>query len=505
MIELKSIQDSRFVFGQYFTPPEICSEIVSRIDFRESLIIEPSFGSGNFLKAVEYLPNEKIGIELDKDIFTSVNGFQHTKLLNQNFYDFSIDSDKELIFIGNPPYRTPARSLNTHKNFILSLTRKYSVLGIREEAVFFLLHTIDLIKESKRGEGEIHYILPKCILKNNSKYFHRFKEFLKDSCFFIRIKTIQGIEFDGVAQELVCLSLRVCNHKQQETVDVDGEELSLDEYLCLFDDDIIPFQKIFKRTYLGSVPCESLLMSVIGEPRDHFMHRLCSIIEDDAITTEQLYNRLCYNGRFHLKVFENEYESKAVQDKLRIILSYVRNIQEKDIIEDFHRSDNYKEINGRSSVQYYFRCPKLKRGKNFVYELNPNPGRSFFFTGNPSSSSSDYFGFCSYDINRNVSPGANRTVPVDNIEENLTDAFKRWWRENTTEPYANVFQYILFVSKSKWYKERKRNNKRFYFGIPPAFIAEGERTDNVLIPKMSIPKFFYAEESHTLRQAEFGI
>ena len=145
MIELKSIQDSRFVFGQYFTPPEICSEIVSRIDF------------------------EKIGIELDKDIFTSVNGFQNTKLLNQNFYDFSIDSDKELIFIGNPPYRTPARSLNTHKNFILSLTRKYSVLGIREEAVFFLLHTIDLIKESKKGEGEIHYILPKCILKNNSK------------------------------------------------------------------------------------------------------------------------------------------------------------------------------------------------------------------------------------------------------------------------------------------------------------------------------------------------
>ena len=121
---------------------------------------------------------------------------------------------------------------------------------------------------------------------------------------------------------------------------------------------------------------------------------------------------------------------------------------------------------------YYFRCEKIKKNKNFVYELNPNPCKSFYFTGNPSHSSTDYFGFCNYDINRNVSPGANRTVPVDNIEDNLTDSFKVWWNANTTEPYSEVFNYIIYISKTDWYKERKQNNKRFYFGIPKTFYKD---------------------------------
>jgi len=504
MIELKNVQDKKFVLGQYFTRPDICDSIVRRIDFRDALVVEPSFGSGNFLRALRHLPNRLIGIELDEELVTQLDGVENVEVRNQDFYDFRIDSDNELCFIGNPPFRTPAYSLATHKDFILALTRKYDVLGLREEAVFFILHTIDLILESKRRTGELHYILPKCILKNNSKFFQRFKRFLTEKCIFKSIVSIDGYEFDGVNQDLICLSLRVDeNHPPQTTVLVDGDKADLVEYLCLEENDIIPFQKIFKKTYLGSVPCESLLMSVTGEPVESLKSRLCKIIGDQGINPRSLYERLQYQGRFHLKIFDKPFEDTSVQDKLAIILSYVKNIQQKSgILAEFEKDDNYKEINGRSEVQYYFRCAKLKPGKNFVYELNPHPCKSFFFTGNPSSSSTDYFGFCDYDINRNVSPGANRTVPVEDIESNLTDSFKRWWRANTEEPFSDVFKYIIFVSQTQWYKERKRSHKRFYFGIPPAFISLQNRDAGVQIPDVEIPGFFY--DQATVQQGSFS-
>ena len=112
----------------------------------------------------------------------------------------------------------------------------------------------------------------------------------------------------------------------------------------------------------------------------------------------------------------------------------------------------------------------MKNVKEFVYQINPNPCKSFYFSGNPSSNSGDYFGFCDYDVNRNISPGAARCVPVDNLEDNLTDEFKEWWKENTDEPYEKVFDYIIKVSKSDWYKEKKKNNKRFYFSIPKRWL-----------------------------------
>lgn len=504
MVEEKNTQDLSFVLGQYFTPPEICDQIVSRLELSNATVVEPSFGKGAFIRAMQDKADEIIGIELDGTLFSPADFRQHAnvKLINGNFYDFTFDGAKRLVFVGNPPYRTPAYSLGTHKAFISSLTKKYNVLGIREEAVFFILHTIDLILNSRMGEGEMHYIVPLSIVKNNSKFFQRFKAFLKERCEFLNVMTIRGTEFENVAQDLICLSLKVGEHAEQIEVVVDGVRTPLDEFLCLSQDDIIPFQKIFKQTYLGSVPCESVLMSISGESKEQFRDRLCRIISSERLDRGSLYELLQHEGRFHLKIFEKPYDDPAVQSKLDIILSYVANMKEKpDIIDEFRNLRNYKEINGRNEVLYYFRCKKLKPGKNFVYELNPNPGPSFYFTGNPSHSSSDYFGFCSYDVNRNVSPGANRTVPVANIEDNLTDFFKRWWRGHTEEPYEGVFEYIRYIATTSWYKRRKEKNKRFYFGVPAYFVTEDNRTSDFEIPEVSLDN---AEEG-SLSQMELVV
>jgi hypothetical protein len=491
MLELKNIQDKKYTLGQFFTPQHICSQLLTDLNLSDALIIEPSFGTGHFLMALKHLPNQKIGIELDPDLFSETLADDKTKLLNRNFYDFTINTSQRLVFVGNPPFRTPAFSLTTHKAFISKLTKNHRVLGIREEAVFFILHTIDLIR-TNGGHGELHYIIPLTLLKNNSKFYTRFKQYLKDECHFARITSLKGKEFEGVAQDLVFMSLHIRPKTKQthpstdqQMVMADDQLVPLDEYLCLGASDAIPFQQIFIKTYLGSVPCESLLMSTPEECRENFQRRLQSIIADKTITTKTLYERLQHNGRFHLKIFEKPYESIAVQDKLKQILSYVHNIQEKTgILKEFANLDNFKPINVRDGIRFYFRCKKLKRGKNFVYELNPNPCPSFYFTGNPSHSSTDYFGFCEYDCNRNVSPGANRTVPIANLEDNLTSSFKDWWSANTTEPLTEVFSYIMFVAKTSWYRARKKANKRFYFSIPSKFIPKEDRVNDGDAPRL---------------------
>lgn len=485
MIDVKNIHGKKNILGQFFTNPQLCKKLVSTLDLSGKFVVEPSFGTGNFVNELANLGIQIQGVELDTELFDVVHKkyFKNPKvsLSNCNFYDFWIDSPNEIVFVGNPPFRTPAYSLTTHGKFIRKLRKKFGVSGIREEAVFFILHSIDIILSSKKGCGEIHYVLPKSILKNNSRFFTNFKQFMKRTCVITNVVSIGLSEFDGVSQELMFISMKVpsineqCN--QQSKVVVDGIFVDIDDFLCLNDDGIIPFQSIFKKTYCGSVPCESILMSISGEPIEHFRERLCKIIESDSLDKHKLYDLLSYKSRFHLKVFSRRsFQDDMVQSKLDKLLSYVANMKEKEnIIEEFRNIDNYKEINGRNEILYYFRCNKLKKSSNFVYDLNPNPCKSFYFPGNPTSNSGDYFGYCNYDVNRNLGPGANRTVPIEGLEDNLTEQFKEWWTAHTDEPFSNIFDYMIYVSTSDWYKNRKQTHKRFYFGIPKEFIPKAER------------------------------
>ncbi len=102
MLERKNIQDKKYILGQFFTPRHICDRLVSEIDFTDSLIIEPSFGTGNFILSLKDLLNKKVGLELDSEVFSDELADTHTKLLNQNFYDFTIQTNQKLVFVGNP-------------------------------------------------------------------------------------------------------------------------------------------------------------------------------------------------------------------------------------------------------------------------------------------------------------------------------------------------------------------------------------------------------------------
>lgn len=414
--------------GQYMTPAAIVDFCLDKITIDCNYVIEPSCGSGNFLKALRQKAPQVLGIEVDEKLAGS-------EVRIANFYDFSDKLEGDVAFIGNPPWRNPAHSLTSHPECIKSLAKKYGLIGIKEEAVFFLAKTIDVILENKVS-GSIHYILPKSIFQNNSKAYASFHSFLKK---YVQITHVWDIQdFPNVNQQVVFMSMKVPG--QQESILLNDKECT-DFYGN--QTDYIPFQQIFKKTYLGSVPCENIFMSIVDESLENFRDRLVKLFSD-------------YQPEL-LRNFKNE--KKAAK-----ILEYIEETKSFFDCSLFADLEYYKPIRHRHEDRFYFRHDGLKKAK-FIYILNSNPCPSFYFPGNPSSNSTDYFGICPYDVNRNSGPGANRCVPILGLEENLHDDFKEYWKL----PYDKIFEYILHISKSEWYKAMKKTYHRFYFGIPREF------------------------------------
>ena len=361
------------------------------------------------------------------------------------------------------------------------MAHKYEVTGIREEAVFFIIKTADIMI-TNQYEGGIHYVIPKSLITNDSKFYTQFKKFLKKYFKITSVFDIDPSRFDNVAQGLIVLSMSCGGDETNYLVKHNGVDELVDSVIQLTSPDI-PFQSIFKKTYLGSVPAESFLLSVAGETKDQFKARLVRIFSTNTTVTS-LRTDLTHNKNFHLKILSSK-DTAKVDSKLSQIVDYINNV--KKVVKDlsiFADDKNYKIIQQRKETRFYFRNTALRKC-NFVYELNPNPAPSFYFTSNPSDGSTDYFGYCLYDITRNSSPGCCRTVPLKNIEQNLTDDFKKYWNAATLNdqglplPYEAVFSYIKYVANQPWYKEQKKLRKRFYFCIPKQFMKDWLDTFNI--------------------------
>lgn len=447
-VTFKDLQKKKNQLGQFMTPDIISQDMVDHTDY-PGLIIEPSFGQGSFLYKLEAKYQQVIGIEYDQEFYDEYTG--QAKIYNQSFYQFTLPSDIEydaVSFVGNPPYRTPAYSLKSEdKAYVKKLIKKYKLTGVKEEAVFFIAHAVDLIL-NKNVPGMIHWVLPKTIFENSSKAFSNFRKFLNKYAPLVEITSITD-EYPDVSQPL-CVAKFLVNQE------IGSENLT--DTLVL--NETIEFQKIFTRTYLGSVPCEGILMSCRDEPLASFKKRLVSIFQQNA----SLQTALRYKNKYHLRALGG---ASAVE-KFHILDNYVKEIKTVIDVKEFSNLKNYKTIAHRNEIRWYFRHQDLTK-VSFIYIINSNPAPSFYFPGNPTKTSTDYFGYCDYDCNRNSSPGANRTVPIADVEDNITEQFKAFWVNNTTEPLTEIFDYLIHISKSAWYSDYKSKYQRFYFGIPKTF------------------------------------
>lgn len=168
---LKSEVINKFKYGQYFTKTKIVERVLKIIlEFKkypsDASILEPSFGTGNFLKVLsENDFNNVIGCEIDPALTEKPT----------DFFDYPLSNKFDLI-IGNPPftkynvfesYYYP----NNHKNSNISsstyLTRQ---LLKKEKEKIENVFILKCLKHLKNKDSSIAFVLPiSFFIKNRNK------------------------------------------------------------------------------------------------------------------------------------------------------------------------------------------------------------------------------------------------------------------------------------------------------------------------------------------------
>lgn len=165
------MNDKKEILGQYFTKTEIIDRLLNLISVYKKIdksikILEPSFGTGNFIK------------ELNKKGFVNVEGCEIDKSLAKkprDFFDLSLKNKFDLI-IGNPPftkfnlkesYYYKEKYINSFCQFHDYLTKDEMKKNKEKIENVFILKSL---KHLKNHSSSIGYVLPiSFFIKNKNK------------------------------------------------------------------------------------------------------------------------------------------------------------------------------------------------------------------------------------------------------------------------------------------------------------------------------------------------
>ena len=168
---IKSEVINKFKYGQYFTKTKIVEKVLNLIlEFKkyshDISILEPSFGTGNFLKV------------LTENKFTDIIGCEIDPTLTDNprdFFDFPLTNKFDLI-IGNPPftkynvfesYYYPENYKNSKIPASIYLTEQ---LFKKEKEKIENVFILKCLKHLKNNDSSIAFVLPiSFFIKNRNK------------------------------------------------------------------------------------------------------------------------------------------------------------------------------------------------------------------------------------------------------------------------------------------------------------------------------------------------
>lgn len=171
--------------GIFYSPKTYRSQLLDNIKNiipNPSSILEPSFGSGEFIEDVlkAFSPNCIHAVELNTLMFSKVTKVINSEIVtlyNEDFLKFKNQIKYDLI-IGNPPYVVVK---NTPQEF------KCITSGRPNLYCWFIYRCIQMLND----EGILAFILPNSIM--NSSYYNELRKYVVQHCSIVSI-----IEFDTV-------------------------------------------------------------------------------------------------------------------------------------------------------------------------------------------------------------------------------------------------------------------------------------------------------------------
>lgn len=155
--------------GIYFTPKEIRDKLLSKINTTPNRVLEPSFGSGEFIHdIIAKYPKAYIdAVELNEDFYNSVHksiDYNKLSLFNKDFIQFETQNQYDLV-IGNPPY-------------VVSKIKNPNCYSGRGN-LFVLFIYLCLTKHLKK-DGILAFIIPTSFM--NCVYYEPCRKYIYENC-----------------------------------------------------------------------------------------------------------------------------------------------------------------------------------------------------------------------------------------------------------------------------------------------------------------------------------
>ena len=202
----------RAKYGQFNTGLNECeftlNEIKKHVQL-EGTVLEPSFGSGNFVTELKKYDMEIDCFEIDKNVFKPIDG------TNSVLGDFLLTefNKKYKFIIGNPPYIELVYSFYGDKDIkILKSKYKIEKRGRVNLIHFFMDKSFELLEDN----GVLAYLLPSTIL--SSPWYNDIRQKIYDE--YTVIDIINEVPFKDV-------SIDVCILILQKKVDKDHSFITL--------------------------------------------------------------------------------------------------------------------------------------------------------------------------------------------------------------------------------------------------------------------------------------
>jgi hypothetical protein len=162
--------------GIFFTPKEARDQIftiLKRHSLAPASILEPSFGSGEFLEDLyQTYPSATItGVEKNKELFESST---RLNIFNQDFFDYVGTHD---LVIGNPPY------------FVIPKTHATSECQEKRPniCIQFLYKSL---RDHTNPNGVVAFVLPTSIF--NCGYYERMRRYLFENTTILAVESLAG-------------------------------------------------------------------------------------------------------------------------------------------------------------------------------------------------------------------------------------------------------------------------------------------------------------------------
>lgn len=208
-MNVRSKQTEKKLNGVFYTPFEIVDFLTCWIMDKQEIVnvLEPSVGDGRFVKKiVEFTDKVNVtAVEIDSSKCEKIKGTDHTKVINDDFYNFYENiKDKGIKYdavIGNPPYIRYQFLTEDQRNYQSDILKRNGMKPNKliNSWVAFTVASIELLNMG----GKFAFVLPTDLLQVS--YAKELRQFIFKELKEVTIISFNDIVFSGIQQDVVLI------------------------------------------------------------------------------------------------------------------------------------------------------------------------------------------------------------------------------------------------------------------------------------------------------------